>query len=69
MARSDSGDDNTVTDIRPAEALEGKRILLLPVSGAAMDIKTTNVNRLLETYRLRSLSQDKSSNQQGAGPA
>ncbi len=49
--------------LKLAEALEGKRILLLPVSGAGMDIKTTNVNQLLETYGLRSLSQDKSANQ------
>lgn len=49
--------------LKLAEALEGKRIVLLPVSGAGMDIKTTNVNQLLETYGLRSLSQDKSANQ------
>ena len=44
--------------IKLAEALEGRRILLLPVaSGAGRDIKTTNVNQLLETYGVRSLSQ------------
>lgn len=44
--------------LKLAEALEGKRILLLPVaSGAGMDIKTTNINQLLETYGVRSLSQ------------
>ena len=37
--------------LKLAEALEGKRILLLPVSaGAGLDIKTTNVNRLLVAY-------------------
>ena len=36
--------------LKLAEALEGKRIVLLPVSGAGMDIKTTNINQLLQTY-------------------
>ncbi|HEX7407557.1 MAG TPA: hypothetical protein VF515_07900 [Candidatus Binatia bacterium] len=43
--------------LKLAEALEGKRILLLPLSGTGMDIKTTNINQLLETYGVRSLSQ------------
>jgi len=43
--------------LKLAEALEGKRILLLPLSGSGMDIKTTNINQLLETYGIRSLSQ------------
>jgi regulator of protease activity HflC (stomatin/prohibitin superfamily) len=42
--------------LKLAEALEGKRILLLPLSGAGMDIKTTNINQLLETYGIRSLT-------------
>jgi len=33
-----------------AEALKGKNILLLPLSGGGMDLKTTNINRLLETF-------------------
>ena len=36
--------------LKLAEALAGKRILLLPVSGGGLDIKTTNVNQLLEAY-------------------
>ena len=36
--------------LKIAEALEGKKILLLPVAGTGMDLKTTNVNQLLETY-------------------
>jgi regulator of protease activity HflC (stomatin/prohibitin superfamily) len=47
--------------LKLAEALEGKRILLLPVSGSGMDIKTTNINQLLQTYGVRSLSQDSDS--------
>ena len=42
--------------LKLAEALEGKRIVLLPVSGAGMDIKTTNINQLLQTYGVRSLA-------------
>jgi len=41
--------------LKLAEALEGKHILLLPLSGAGMDIKTTNINQLLETYGIKSL--------------
>ena len=41
-----------------AEALAGKKILLLPLSGSGLDLKTTDVNRLLETYGLRAMSQD-----------
>jgi regulator of protease activity HflC (stomatin/prohibitin superfamily) len=45
--------------LKLAEALEGKKIVLLPLSGVGMDIKTTNINRILETYGLKSLTQDK----------
>ena len=42
--------------LRLAEALEGKKIVLLPFSGAGMDIKTTNINQILELYGLKSLT-------------
>ncbi len=42
--------------LKVAEALEGKRILLLPLSGSGMDIKTTNINQLLETYGLKGIA-------------
>jgi len=38
-----------------AEAMKGKRILLLPISGGGLDLRTTDVNRLLEVYGLKSL--------------
>ena len=44
--------------LKIAEALTGKRILLLPVSGGGLDIKTTNVNRLLEAYGAQKLGDD-----------
>lgn len=42
--------------LKIAEALQGKRILLLPHTGSGIDLKTTDMNRLLETYGLRSLA-------------
>jgi hypothetical protein len=45
--------------LKIAEALEGKKIVLLPLSGSGMDIKTTNINRILETYGLKSLAQER----------
>ena len=45
--------------LKLAEALAGKRILLLPSSGAGgLDIKTTNMNQLLEAYGARALSRE-----------
>lgn len=43
--------------LKIAEALAGKKIILLPLAGGGMDIKTTNINKILETYGVRSLSQ------------
>lgn len=33
-----------------------KRIILLPVSEGGMNLKTTNINRLIETLGVKSLS-------------
>jgi len=44
--------------LKLAEALEGKPIMLLPSTGAGMDLKTTNINRLLETYGARAAAED-----------
>ncbi len=38
--------------LRIAEALQGKRLILLPVSQSGMDLKTLDMNKLLETYGL-----------------
>jgi len=38
------------------EAIQGKRIILLPVSEGGMNLKTTNINRLIETLGVKSLS-------------
>lgn len=45
-----------IVKLRIAEAIQGKRILLLPVSEGGMNLKTTNINQLIETYGLKSLS-------------
>jgi regulator of protease activity HflC (stomatin/prohibitin superfamily) len=42
--------------LKLAEALEGKKILLLPSGGGGIDLKTTNVNRLLEAYGAQALA-------------
>ncbi len=49
--------------LKLAEALEGKKIIILPLAGGGMDIKTTDINRLLETYGLKSLTQKQGDNQ------
>jgi regulator of protease activity HflC (stomatin/prohibitin superfamily) len=39
-----------------AEALQGKRIMLLPVSEGGMNLKTTDMNQLINTMGIRSLT-------------
>jgi regulator of protease activity HflC (stomatin/prohibitin superfamily) len=39
-----------------AEAIQGKRIMLLPVSEGGMNLKTTDINKLIETMGIRSLA-------------
>ncbi len=46
----------TIVKLRIAEALAGKRIILLPVSEGGMNLKTTDINRLIETLGVKSLS-------------
>ena len=38
------------------ESLQGKPILLLPLSGGGFDVKTTDINRLLEVYGIQKLT-------------
>lgn len=46
----------TIVKLKIAEALAGKRIILLPVSEGGMNLKTTDINRLIETLGVKSLS-------------
>jgi len=45
-----------IVKLRIAEAIQGKRIILLPVSEGGMNLKTTDINRLIETLGVKSLS-------------
>jgi regulator of protease activity HflC (stomatin/prohibitin superfamily) len=45
-----------IVKLRIAEAIQGKRIILLPVSEGGMNLKTTDMNRLIETMGVKSLS-------------
>ncbi|MBU0676389.1 MAG: prohibitin family protein [Proteobacteria bacterium] len=45
-----------IVKLKIAEAIQGKRIMLLPVSEGGMNLKTTDINRLIETLGVRSLS-------------
>lgn len=40
-----------------AESLMGKRIVLLPIGGGGLDVRTTDVNALLELYGIKALTQ------------
>lgn len=42
-----------------AEALQGKKILLLPVSEGGMNLKTTDINQLINTLGVKSLAPEK----------
>jgi len=45
-----------IVKLRIAEAIQGKRIMLLPVSEGGMKLKTTDINRLIETVGIKALS-------------
>jgi hypothetical protein len=41
---------------RIAEAIQGRRIMLPPASEGGMNLKTTDINRLIETLDIKALS-------------
>jgi len=45
-----------IVKLRIAEVIQGKRIILLPVSEGGMNLKTTDINRLIETLGIKALS-------------
>jgi regulator of protease activity HflC (stomatin/prohibitin superfamily) len=45
-----------IVKLRIAEALQGKRIMLLPVSEGGMNLKTTDMNKLIQTYGVKALA-------------
>jgi regulator of protease activity HflC (stomatin/prohibitin superfamily) len=48
-----------IVKLRIAEAMQGKRIILLPVSEGGMNLKTTDINRLIDTIGIKALSNGK----------
>lgn len=47
-----------IVKLRIAEAIQGKRIILLPLSEGGMNLKTTDINRLIETLGIKTLSEN-----------
>lgn len=45
--------------LKIAEALQGKKIMLLPVSEGGMNLKTTDINGLIQTMGVKSLAEPK----------
>lgn len=57
MARAMAGKGGqTMVKMKLAEALQGKTILVLPFGTGGLDVKTTDINRLLELYGLKELT-------------
>ena len=42
--------------LRIAEALQGKKIMLLPMSEGGMNLKTTDINKLIELMGIKALA-------------
>jgi hypothetical protein len=45
-----------IVKLRIAEAIQGKSIMLLPVSEGGINLKATDINRLIETLGIKALS-------------
>ena len=52
-----SAGGEALVKLQIAEALQGKRIVLLPVSEGGMNLKTTDINQLINTIGLKNLSE------------
>ena len=50
-----SSGGKTMIKLKLAEALQGKHIYLLPIGGSGIDLKTTNINDLLQLYGIQHL--------------
>jgi len=50
-----SGGGEALVKLKIAEALQGKKLILLPVSEGGMNLKTTNINELIHTMGVKSL--------------
>ena len=47
----------TLVKLQIAEAIQGKKIILLPLSEGGMNLKTTDINRLIDTMGVKSLAE------------
>jgi regulator of protease activity HflC (stomatin/prohibitin superfamily) len=54
--------------LKIAEALQGKKIYLLPVSEGGINLKTTDINDLLKVYGLKGMAQKTPAKPAPAGP-
>lgn len=54
--------------LRIAEALQDKKILLLPVSEGGMNLKTTDVNKLIEIMGIKAMSSSEKEKKAEAAP-
>ena len=52
----ESAGGEALVKLKIAEALQGKKIVLLPVSEGGMNLKTTNINELINTMGIKSMS-------------
>ncbi len=52
----ESAGGEALVKLKIAEALQGKKIILLPVSEGGMNLKTTNINDLINTMGIKKLS-------------
>ncbi len=52
----ESAGGEALVKLKIAEALQGKKIILLPVSEGGMNLKTTNINELINTMGVKKLS-------------
>lgn len=55
----ESAGGEALIKLKIAESLKGKEIILLPVSEGGMNLKTTNINKLIETVGIQKMSQSR----------
>ncbi|MCP4116930.1 MAG: prohibitin family protein [Desulfobacteraceae bacterium] len=53
----ESAGGEALVKLKIAEALKDKKIVLLPVSEGGMNLKTTNINKLIDTMGIKKLSE------------
>jgi regulator of protease activity HflC (stomatin/prohibitin superfamily) len=58
-ALSGAGGENMVK-IAIADAMKGKRIMLIPIGGGGLDVRSTDINALLQLYGIQKVAQPQS---------